>query len=826
MVSSFSNPGFPHVDVHPTRLPTMDARLSAAIDSFEASLRATLRDAIREALDSAFANFTTNFSRDWALLRRDSALRAEGVSDPVPTTSDDTQSIDLGHPGLQGDDNPPRLPSPVQVHSVPPLLSSSPLLRALATPVVKPQSIDSVAAIVSLLGSKTVIPDSVMTTASQLLPDCSASMFSNLCKFSGNEFTPPTFFRKSGAEFMQAQPSMIAHKCQQGLVGMYARYVFDEIPDSCCCVVLDRDMCYCKGIQDKGGGSKFRSPDECRRKLEEKIAKSDYDVSIGCFITKKLHVWCQLPRVLWIRRHEVLRSLLYNLSHGEAKWYWILLFILAYYTGVIVILYEDSLTEKCGWVNWYLVGKFVKKDFYALHLFDEMSKRPLYETHPMAKFAWSVTKDTDTVEWCNACQEALNNMGTLFNFMLPTTLHLTTYGSFELHIATLWQLLKPFWNASTITDYIMDIEFLWEKDIKAALWGDNATSLIFSAFESWLVVKHTKKVFKQQWLSLTFSTATVEAVMATAVSQWYFPYHKTQFSIFKAQVQSSSFSPSYRAYHQPYINKKMRAILIDWLIKVHYKFELMGETQFLTVNLIDRFFERQMVIRKQLQLVGVTTMLLACKYEVPVPIVVDFVMKEFDSVFEQLKICMVTLYTHLPTSCNSLREVNDRVKALGHLMSATILSPWKAILLEYGFTYVIIELDRFILSRSAMDFDFANMMLFEARKGPIEMFLREFSSLKQDKLAKPRRHIPQTSEQTLDAPHLIDDYYPNLLVWGSCNNLVIALASTIYLWEATNLSALSRIKALDWLGHVDEIVNGPDYKVEFPISDDRLGPPQ
>ncbi|KAM1453841.1 hypothetical protein FF1_003446 [Malus domestica] len=101
MVSSFSNPGFPPVDVHPTRLPAMDARLSAAIDSFEASLRAALRDAIREALDSAFANFTTNFSRDWALLRRDSVLRAEGVSDPVPTTSDDTQSIDLGHPDFK-----------------------------------------------------------------------------------------------------------------------------------------------------------------------------------------------------------------------------------------------------------------------------------------------------------------------------------------------------------------------------------------------------------------------------------------------------------------------------------------------------------------------------------------------------------------------------------------------------------------------------------------------------------------------------------------------------------------------------------------------------
>ncbi|KAM1158783.1 hypothetical protein ACFX15_031417 [Malus domestica] len=85
MVSSFSNPGFPPVDAHPTRLTAMDGRLSAAIDSFEASMRAALRDAIREALDSAFANLTTNFSRDWALLHRDSALRAAGVSDPAET---------------------------------------------------------------------------------------------------------------------------------------------------------------------------------------------------------------------------------------------------------------------------------------------------------------------------------------------------------------------------------------------------------------------------------------------------------------------------------------------------------------------------------------------------------------------------------------------------------------------------------------------------------------------------------------------------------------------------------------------------------------------
>jgi len=63
------------------------------------------------------------------------------------------------------------------------------------------------------------------------------------------------------------------------------------------------------------------------------------------------------------------------------------------------------------------------------------------------------------------------------------------------------------------------------------------------------------------------------------------------------------------------------------LCQVHYKFELMDETLFLTVNIIDRFLEKQVLPRKKLQLVGVTAMLLACKYEeVSVPVVEDLVL--------------------------------------------------------------------------------------------------------------------------------------------------------------------------------------------------------
>ena len=74
------------------------------------------------------------------------------------------------------------------------------------------------------------------------------------------------------------------------------------------------------------------------------------------------------------------------------------------------------------------------------------------------------------------------------------------------------------------------------------------------------------------------------------------------------------------------INHKMRAILVDWLVEVHLKFKLMPETLFLTHNLIDRFLEKKVVSRKNLQLVGVTAMLLASKYEeIWAPEVRDFV---------------------------------------------------------------------------------------------------------------------------------------------------------------------------------------------------------
>ncbi|KAH9693823.1 Cyclin-B2-4 [Citrus sinensis] len=96
---------------------------------------------------------------------------------------------------------------------------------------------------------------------------------------------------------------------------------------------------------------------------------------------------------------------------------------------------------------------------------------------------------------------------------------------------------------------------------------------------------------------------------------------------FYKKAESSGYVPPNYMAQQFDINERMRGILIDWLIEVHYKFELMEETLYLTVNLIDRFLTVQPVVRKKLQLVGVTAMLLACKYEeVSVPVVEDLIL--------------------------------------------------------------------------------------------------------------------------------------------------------------------------------------------------------
>jgi hypothetical protein len=66
---------------------------------------------------------------------------------------------------------------------------------------------------------------------------------------------------------------------------------------------------------------------------------------------------------------------------------------------------------------------------------------------------------------------------------------------------------------------------------------------------------------------------------------------------------------------QTHFNWLMRGVLVDWLVEVHTKFRLLPETLFLAVNIVDRYLSEQNTELDQIQLIGITSLFIAAKYE-------------------------------------------------------------------------------------------------------------------------------------------------------------------------------------------------------------------
>ena len=72
---------------------------------------------------------------------------------------------------------------------------------------------------------------------------------------------------------------------------------------------------------------------------------------------------------------------------------------------------------------------------------------------------------------------------------------------------------------------------------------------------------------------------------------------------------------SYMETVQSDVNPAMRSILVDWLVEVGLEYRLSSDTLFMSVAFVDRFLSLKDVKRNKLQLVGITSMLVASKYE-------------------------------------------------------------------------------------------------------------------------------------------------------------------------------------------------------------------
>ncbi|XP_024994595.1 cyclin-A2-3-like isoform X1 [Cynara cardunculus var. scolymus] len=104
-------------------------------------------------------------------------------------------------------------------------------------------------------------------------------------------------------------------------------------------------------------------------------------------------------------------------------------------------------------------------------------------------------------------------------------------------------------------------------------------------------------------------------------------------SLYAAEVYSSlrtaelkwRHSVDYMKTVQLEISQEMRGILIDWLVEVCEEYGLASETFYLTVALIDQYLSKKCIGKRRLQLLGITCMLIASKYEeICAPRVEDF----------------------------------------------------------------------------------------------------------------------------------------------------------------------------------------------------------
>ena len=59
------------------------------------------------------------------------------------------------------------------------------------------------------------------------------------------------------------------------------------------------------------------------------------------------------------------------------------------------------------------------------------------------------------------------------------------------------------------------------------------------------------------------------------------------------------------------VSVNMRAILVDWLVEVAEEYKLLPYSLYLTISYIDRYLSVNVLNRQRLQLLGVSSMLIA-----------------------------------------------------------------------------------------------------------------------------------------------------------------------------------------------------------------------
>ncbi|KAG5647421.1 hypothetical protein DXG03_000492 [Asterophora parasitica] len=147
---------------------------------------------------------------------------------------------------------------------------------------------------------------------------------------------------------------------------------------------------------------------------------------------------------------------------------------------------------------------------------------------------------------------------------------------------------------------------------------------------------------------------------------------------------------------QAEISWAMRQTLVDWLLQVHLRYHMLPETLWIAINIVDRFLTKRVVSLVKLQLVGVTAMFVAAKYEeILAPSVEEFVfMTEGvypkEEILKGERIMLLTLEFRISHYCSPYSWMRKISKADDYDLHTRTLSKFltEVTLLDYRFLRV------------------------------------------------------------------------------------------------------------------------------------------
>jgi len=222
---------------------------------------------------------------------------------------------------------------------------------------------------------------------------------------------------------------------------------------------------------------------------------------------------------------------------------------------------------------------------------------------------------------------------------------------------------------------------------------------------------------------------------------------------------------------QPYINKQMRLLLVDWMVEVQQQLEFNHEILYLSVKILDLYLNHKRIEKEKLQLLGGAAMLVACKFEERMaPPLDDFIFVS-DNAYDRNELVKMEI--------DILRTLEYDI---GIPLSYTFLRRYaKCVKADMKF----LTLARFILELSLQDYKFAPVK--DSLKACAALYLALKMATRYESMAKNNGNMILTTDNLTDTEwnstlvHYTGAYLSDFIEYiPLLNNLVMTASASRY----------------------------------------------